>query len=104
MRLLKYSVSAAHSKGDHACNGERPVCFADFSQGVLLRGLPFHLDKRRGTHPGPLLAPLLSGTRLGQRNTDLRRTAGEDQLSCRRFGAIPNQRAATDMLLVGELQ
>src|SRR5205085_8811233 len=101
MRLLQDSVSAADAEGHYSGGGGCSVCFADFPEGVLLRGLSFHLDKRRGANPGSVLAPFLSRTRAGRPHRAVWRRTGKDQLSWRCFGFGPKKRAARDTLLAG---
>ena len=42
-----------------------PLRAQNYSEGILLRGLPFHLDQRGRAHDRPTLASLLSRERIG---------------------------------------
>ncbi len=45
---------------------ERPFRAQNFSQGILLRGLPLHLEQGGATRAGAPLASFLSRPRIGQ--------------------------------------
>src|ERR1700730_4190893 len=66
MRLLAHRVSANDSQIHDARAGDRALRLQNYSQGVLLRGLSFHLDKRGRAHNRPLLASLFSRERIGR--------------------------------------
>src|ERR1700737_5273872 len=77
MRILPHRVSANDQKGVDAGPGQRALRAESFSEGILLRGLPLHLEQRRTERAISSLAPVLS--RQGKR----RRGISPIQLSAR---------------------
>src|SRR6266404_8159201 len=67
MRFLPHRVSAINTQGPDPRHGERSVRVENFSQGILLRGLPFYLEQRRTARIGAFLAPFLSGSGAGEK-------------------------------------
>src|SRR5205809_6537300 len=67
MRLLKYRVSADDPQIHHPRARWRSLHVENYSEGILLFGLPLHLEQRRRAYPGPPLASFLSWPRVGQR-------------------------------------
>src|SRR5438552_19098158 len=62
MRLVKHRVSADDSEIHDPGAGRYSLCAKNYSQGILLSGLPFYLDQRGGTYYRSALASFLSGS------------------------------------------
>src|SRR5213082_3427186 len=67
MRLLKYRVSADDPQIHYPRACWHSLHAENYSEGILLFGLPLHLEQRRRAYPGPPLASFLSWPRVGQR-------------------------------------
>ena len=62
MRLLAHRVSAADPQIPHPGAGQHSFRAQNFPEGILLPGLPFHLDERRPSAALSFLEPVLFRT------------------------------------------
>src|SRR5215813_9144968 len=60
MQFLEYRISADDSKIHDSCSGWIALRAQNYSQGVLLPGLPFYLEQPGRAHDRTALASLLS--------------------------------------------
>src|SRR6266404_1967366 len=67
MRLFKHRVPANDSKIHYAGARRCSLRAENFAKGILLSGLPLHVEQRRRTHTRPPVAPFLPGGRVWQR-------------------------------------
>src|ERR1043166_8704035 len=68
MQFLEYRISPDDSKIHDSCAGWSALRAQNYSQGVLLPGLPFYLEQPGRAHDRPALASLLSRERIWNRS------------------------------------
>src|ERR1700746_2080429 len=68
VQLFEYRISTDDSKIHDSCASWRALRAQNYSQGVLLPGLPFYLEQPGRTHYRTALAPLLSRERIWARS------------------------------------
>src|SRR5215469_14093129 len=68
MQLFKYRVPADDAEIFDACTRRLAMCAKNYSKGILLSGLPLHLDESGRAHNWTPLASVLSrrGDQLGR--------------------------------------
>src|SRR6266478_2814621 len=95
VRLIEYRVSANDAKIHDAGISGAALRAENHSQGILLPGLPLHLEQRGRTNDRPALAPFFPG----RRKSDLDVGGSSSPLSASR---TDSSRCELDVNLAGE--